>query len=126
MELPENWYNLFWGFLICKSGYVEEITMTHMKGMDSQTEFSSSNLVDLATATCVVYVSFGLLRHTTWWDETSNAISFSIKPNLLFPRDQSVPEEKALEVRLIPRKTQSVPMETTDSSQFCRYVLDQI
>lgn len=114
LELPENWCKDFCGFLMCgttskyRHGKIE-ITMTHVKGMDSQPEFSSNNLVDIATSTVtwVVYFSFGLLTHTTWWDETSNVISFSNE------------RSSALGVRLIPRKTQSVQMETiTDSSQF--------
>lgn len=109
LELPENWCNNFCGFLMCATttgmySDNKEITMTHEKGINSQPEFSSNN--SDFNNTRVLYFSFGLLKHTAWWDETSNAISFSIKPSI------------ALGVRLIPRKTHSVQMETTDSSQF--------
>ncbi|KAJ0816884.1 putative TIR domain, P-loop containing nucleoside triphosphate hydrolase [Helianthus annuus] len=120
LELPENWCNDFTGFLMCvvtSYGFDMigcDISMKQESGMDFEDgrvwEESDDGL-----HTLVWYVSFGSLRHTTWWYQTHNAVSLKIESHL---RIQSpFPCEYGFGVRLVEKKSRSGQTETsTDSS----------
>nr|XP_043608861.1 TMV resistance protein N-like [Erigeron canadensis] len=89
LQVPENWYNHFSGFLFCVvlDGYfyVPKITtcMKHEKltGDSTRTQdyvYWEETRNDKHTSTCMIYISFGLLRNTLWWDQTSTAIQLEI------------------------------------------------
>ncbi|KAJ0586373.1 putative TIR domain, P-loop containing nucleoside triphosphate hydrolase [Helianthus annuus] len=89
LQLPENWCNDYSGFLMCvvfSSDVYQGISVRISKsdqtnGMDSQNdvfwEESYSNSVD--ECTWMVYVSFGSLRQSVWWDQTYKSLSFDTK-----------------------------------------------
>lgn len=83
MQLPENWYNDFYGFLFCAvtHGLINPvISMKHMeKSVDSQDDddvYWEEN--EDYCITWVTYVSFSLLRNTSWWNPTSTAVEMEL------------------------------------------------
>ncbi|KAI7740533.1 hypothetical protein M8C21_024445 [Ambrosia artemisiifolia] len=109
LKLPENWCNDFCGFLICFISYRKILKWRHitlstehvMNDIDSEEDMvwdESDN--DMYTR--VWYVSFGSLRHTAWWDETKNMVSFSI--NMICG---------GFGVRPVPRRSGSGPTQTS-------------
>nr|XP_043635488.1 disease resistance protein Roq1-like isoform X2 [Erigeron canadensis] len=84
LQLPENWYNDFCGFIMCAVSphyYLNvQITMKQVvgneMGTDSQYEYVAWEKSNDDRRTFVGYVSFGLLKNTSWWDETSKTLSF--------------------------------------------------
>lgn len=78
--------------------------------------------------TWVGYVSFGSLRHTAWWNPTSNMISFSMNIfSSAIPDDTSDSDNMSeymqepcsgLGVKLLSRQSESGPVETTKSFEF--------
>lgn len=88
LQLPQNWYNHFSGFLMCaamrrnyKSG--QYIRMKHEKGgsttgIDSEQDmYWKESGVDVET--WVGYVSFVSLKDTLWWDPTFTNFEFSLE-----------------------------------------------
>ncbi|KAJ0794495.1 putative P-loop containing nucleoside triphosphate hydrolase, leucine-rich repeat domain superfamily [Helianthus annuus] len=109
LQLPENWCNDYSGFLMCaifsSSGMFVRINKSdETNGMDSQSdvfwEESDGNRVHKCT--WMVYVSFGLLRQSVWWDQTYKALSFDTE-------DQGC---KGFGVRLVDKKSRSGIKET--------------
>ncbi|KAL9994339.1 putative TIR domain, P-loop containing nucleoside triphosphate hydrolase [Helianthus debilis subsp. tardiflorus] len=112
LQLPENWCNDYSGFLMCAIlpnsyiGLTVRISMSdETNGLDSQSdvfwEESDGNSVDKCT--WMVYVSFGSLRQSVWWDQTYKALSFDTE------------EEEECEgfgVRLVEKKSRSGIKET--------------
>ncbi|KAI3763066.1 hypothetical protein L1987_53516 [Smallanthus sonchifolius] len=86
LQLPENWSIDFSGLVFC-AVVIDDfdlipslISMKHLvSGIVSEDDvvWEASDM-DGDKYTLVWYVSFGSLRHTTWWDETKNAVSLSI------------------------------------------------
>nr|XP_043635345.1 disease resistance protein Roq1-like [Erigeron canadensis] len=88
-QLPGNWCNDFSGFLICVActrdldPYKEivirmEQAMSGGLGMDSRYEHEAWKESADDKRTWVAFVSFDILKHTLWWDDTYNALSFSV------------------------------------------------
>ncbi|KAI7740535.1 hypothetical protein M8C21_024447 [Ambrosia artemisiifolia] len=79
LKLPDNWCNDYSGFLMCAvvkqhRHCYQEIYMEHvMSGMDSKDDVVWEES-DGDTYTWVFYVSFAILRNTTWWNSTYKAI----------------------------------------------------
>ncbi|XP_071699185.1 TMV resistance protein N-like [Rutidosis leptorrhynchoides] len=118
LQLPKNWYNDFSGFLMCAvltEDDAPDINLKHEQsntmGMNFEAElWNECNDDDYVTS--VSYVSFDSLRHTTWWDSNSNAVSFS------FEGCQNI-WCSGFGVKLVARENESVTTETaTDSSEF--------
>ncbi|KAL9994338.1 putative TIR domain, P-loop containing nucleoside triphosphate hydrolase [Helianthus debilis subsp. tardiflorus] len=118
LQLPGNWCNDFSGFLMCVVftndfdwlGDCVSITIRQtMHGMYSQDdvlwEESESDM-----RTWVGYVSFGSLRHTSWWDQTFSELSFNIKD-----KDK---ECSGFGVQLVPKKCRSGLTETSTVSYY--------
>nr|XP_043632609.1 disease resistance protein Roq1-like [Erigeron canadensis] len=93
LHLPNNWHDDFCGFLMCAvftTGYRNEAVKMSMKqpmseeGMDSRQNdvVWEDSMGDIST--WVGYISFGLLKHTSWWDRTYNTLSFSIDEDISF------------------------------------------
>nr|XP_043614079.1 disease resistance protein Roq1-like [Erigeron canadensis] len=94
MQLPENWYNDFSGFLLyaASNDLFEgmKISMKHKEeeengcwmemGNSEHDLYREEDRVDVDDDdygigySWVGYIPFNLLRHTSWWDPTSNAI----------------------------------------------------
>nr|XP_043614053.1 uncharacterized protein LOC122586003 [Erigeron canadensis] len=87
MQLPENWYNDFSGFLFCTAStynyYSTKLKMTHdkLEGGDDNKSVVVDCPEDDIEKTCVNvwYIPFGSLRNTLWWDPTSTAIQFEFE-----------------------------------------------
>ncbi|KAJ9539480.1 hypothetical protein OSB04_032213 [Centaurea solstitialis] len=87
LELPRNWYKEFDGFLICIFGkmfYGKDDVITIEDVMDKENE----DVLEVSDGTpmeawdnfmCYIYISFGSLRHTSWWKSTHTTISFSTR-----------------------------------------------
>ena len=75
LELSQNWYNEFSGFLICIDVYgvwgtkTSVITIKDVMGRENEDvlEVSDGTPGDPWTGICDIYISFGSLRHTSWW-----------------------------------------------------------
>ncbi|PWA52930.1 toll/interleukin-1 receptor (TIR) domain-containing protein [Artemisia annua] len=132
LQLSPNWYSDYSGFLICAvltGSYTlpPKITMKHENRMDCQQDVVWEESVD-DKITWVGYVSFGSLRHTAWWNPTSNMISFSMNIfSSAIPDDTSDSDNMSeymqetcsgLGVKLLSRQSESGPVETTKSSEF--------
>ncbi|KAI3763072.1 hypothetical protein L1987_53522 [Smallanthus sonchifolius] len=112
LKLPENWCNDFSGFLMCFVSkrkfllwYHVNLRMEHvMSDTDSEDDVVWEES-DNGNHTWVWYVSFGSLRHTAWWDETNNVLSFSINSSF-----------SGFGVRLVARKNVCGPIETSTHS----------
>ncbi|KAI3802719.1 hypothetical protein L1987_30860 [Smallanthus sonchifolius] len=129
LQLPENWCNDFCGFLMCailpkKYSWNWIFYMMHeslrisinhaMSGMDSQDDVVwEESDSDGDKYTWVGYVSFGSLRHTTWWDQTYKALTFGIEGKF----DKFC---GGFGVRLVAKKNRSGLTET--SSDSCGYM----
>lgn len=138
LQLPQNCYDDFCGFLMCavvKNNYgsYREITMEHDKsditGMDSHCVLWRKR--GDGVATWLGYVSFGSLRHTAWWDETCNTVSFSMNFSYANPDPTDDPDNRrgymsdpctGFGVRLVSRNSESglklTAKITTDCSEF--------
>ncbi|MFS7950358.1 hypothetical protein Hanom_Chr07g00582241 [Helianthus anomalus] len=64
--------------------------------------------------TLVWYVSFGSLRHTTWWYQTHNAVSLKIESDLWIKGPNRY--EYGFGVRLVEKKSRSGQTETSTES----------
>ncbi|KAD4585092.1 hypothetical protein E3N88_22693 [Mikania micrantha] len=119
LQLPENWCNEFSGFLMC--GVTLNYYMTidvriskneEMNGMDSQHDVSvnwedtDTDNTEYRYGSGVAYVSFGMLRQTAWWDQTSKALTFEARET--FRNDC-----RGFGVRLIEKKRKSGLTETS-------------
>ncbi|KAJ9554623.1 hypothetical protein OSB04_018668 [Centaurea solstitialis] len=118
LQLPWNWYNDFCGFLIYIGGAKRQehlIRINDVMGMDYEDNvlkgFDETHEIDeseMVSAIC--YISFGSLRHTSWWNSRHNTISFSIKGII------------CLKVELVPRSQDDSSIErakdTTYRSKF--------
>ncbi|KAJ0586396.1 putative TIR domain, P-loop containing nucleoside triphosphate hydrolase [Helianthus annuus] len=112
LQLPENWCNDYSGFLMCAifskdvygGIYVTISKSDETDDMVSQNdvfwEVSDGNSVDKCS--WVVYVSFGSLRQSVWWDQTYKALSF----------DTTREKCKGFGVRLVDKKRRSGIKET--------------
>ncbi|XP_071697030.1 TMV resistance protein N-like [Rutidosis leptorrhynchoides] len=131
LQLPQNWYNDFCGFLMCsvlKKGSIrnQRISLKHeqSKRMGMNVEPGLWKECDEDDKyTRVVYVSFDSLRHTTWWDSNSNAVSFSVGVDIKdVCRGLGVNNKdvcRGFGVKLVARETNSVITETaTDFSEY--------
>ncbi|KAJ9556097.1 hypothetical protein OSB04_010711 [Centaurea solstitialis] len=86
LELSENWYNKFSGFLIFIDVYGvwgtrnSVITIKDVMGTENEDvlEVSDGTLGDPWTGICYLYISFGSLRHTSWWKTKHTTILFSV------------------------------------------------
>ncbi|XP_076902418.1 disease resistance protein Roq1-like [Bidens hawaiensis] len=84
LELPENWCNDFSGFLMCVVTSYDSfaipyriwISMKQVSGDDSEDDVIWEESDGDKYMTWVWYVSFGLLSHTAWWNQTYKALSF--------------------------------------------------
>ncbi|KAI3802736.1 hypothetical protein L1987_30877 [Smallanthus sonchifolius] len=120
LELPENWCNDYSGLLICVvcsndvcfNPYHKWINMKKVSGMDSKDDVVWKES-DGGNSTLVWYVSFDLLRHASWWDQTHNVVSFNIDDHLE-NRDHEFCS--GFGVRLIDKKSRSGLTETSTNS----------
>ncbi|KAI3773316.1 hypothetical protein L1987_47841 [Smallanthus sonchifolius] len=87
LQLPENWLNDYCGFLMCVIFQIKfyrrdsvgiSIMKSAINGTDSQQDGDWNESCG-DEFTWVGYVSFASLRHTTWWNQTHNAVSFNIE-----------------------------------------------
>ncbi|KAI3763081.1 hypothetical protein L1987_53531 [Smallanthus sonchifolius] len=124
LQLPENWCNDFSGFLMCavlsdRTCFTSLNMKQVMSGMKSEDDVVWDESYSNKFRTYVWYVSFASLRHTTWWDETYNAVLFSIDVKGMFRRADT----SGFGVRLVARKSGSGPTQTTTAqdSDFSRY-----
>nr|XP_043637864.1 disease resistance protein RUN1-like [Erigeron canadensis] len=126
LQLPENWRNDFSGFLMCAACTKDlmpqkemvirmEQVMSGGLGMDSRCDAEAWKESPDDRRTWVGYVSFDLLKHTSWWDETHNALSFSLPEfyNLC----------RGFGVGLVPKKSGIASAETStcSSAAFSNY-----
>ncbi|KAK9069862.1 hypothetical protein SSX86_010258 [Deinandra increscens subsp. villosa] len=85
LQLQENWCNDFSGFLMCvvfKFAWPEPPTMICMSGWSSGIDSQDDMIWERSHGDgriWVGYVPFGLLRESTWWDQTYKAISFTME-----------------------------------------------
>ncbi|KAK1436895.1 hypothetical protein QVD17_02679 [Tagetes erecta] len=86
LQLPENWCNDYSGFLMCTvmqnkcASMLIKISMNEeMNGMDFEHDVFWEEGDGDYKCTWMVYVSFGSLRQTKWWDQTCNALSFGVE-----------------------------------------------
>ncbi|KAJ0579302.1 putative TIR domain, P-loop containing nucleoside triphosphate hydrolase [Helianthus annuus] len=121
LELPENWCNDFTGFLMCAvTSYPFimagcDISMKQESGMDFEDDGVWKESDGGHYTTLVWYVSFGSLRHTTWWYQTHNAVSLKIESHLRIHGPDRY--DYGFGVRLVEKKSRSGQTETsTDSS----------
>ncbi|PWA43677.1 NB-ARC domains-containing protein [Artemisia annua] len=115
LQLPHNWYNDFSGFLLFtdKVGLHLIVIKQEETCLDVQPdhwpEFDSNPESDKYSR--VGYVSFGSLRHTSWWNPAYNKLSF-----------KSGDKKFNLKVGLVPRKCNGDSNErakgAVDSSEF--------
>ncbi|PWA52135.1 NB-ARC domains-containing protein [Artemisia annua] len=118
LQLPHNWYNDFTGFLCtdrntwgqCLIVIKQEETCLDVQ-RDHWPEFDKNP--DSDEYSTVGYVSFGSLRHTSWWNPAYNKLSFELElGNKKFN----------LKVGLVPRKCNGDSNERAkgalDSSEF--------
>ncbi|KAD4585081.1 hypothetical protein E3N88_22682 [Mikania micrantha] len=114
LQLPENWWNEFSGFLMCgvmSRFYVNIFTRIskneEMNGMDSEHDvFWEETDADAGNYNSwVAYVSFGWLRQTAWWDQTCKALTFETGDDRRWGR--------CFGVRLIEKKRKSGLTETS-------------
>ncbi|GJX53498.1 hypothetical protein Tco_1020985 [Tanacetum coccineum] len=116
LQLPHNWYNDFSGFLLCTDTWLtgprlivikEEETRLDVQ-RDYWPEFDSDHESNLYST--IGYVSFGSLRHTSWWNSAHNKLSFDLG------------NKYNLKVVLVPRKCKGDSYErekcAIDSSKF--------
>ncbi|MFS7950337.1 hypothetical protein Hanom_Chr07g00582021 [Helianthus anomalus] len=88
-----------------------DISMKQESGMDFEDDGVWEES-DGGRHTLVWYVSFGSLRHTTWWYQTHNAVSLEIESHQV-----QVRYKYGFGVRLVEKKSRSGQTETsTDSS----------
>ncbi|MFS7950326.1 putative TIR domain, P-loop containing nucleoside triphosphate hydrolase [Helianthus anomalus] len=121
LELPENWCNDFTGFLMCfDTSYAFDIdvdgcdiSMKQESGMDFEDDGVWEES-DGGLYTLVWYVSFGSLRHTTWWYQTHNAVSLKIESH--FPIQGPDRYNYGFGVRLVEKKSKSCQTETSTDS----------
>ncbi|KAJ9556171.1 hypothetical protein OSB04_010785 [Centaurea solstitialis] len=117
LELPRNWYNEFSGFLICihVNWYYKKgvITIKDVMGRENEDVIEVSDGTshhDWGSIICYIYISFGSLRHTSWWKSKHTTISFSIERHAI------------LKVELVPRRSKGNSTErvkdTTSFSEF--------
>ncbi|KAM0065983.1 putative TIR domain, P-loop containing nucleoside triphosphate hydrolase [Helianthus debilis subsp. tardiflorus] len=111
LQLPENWCNDYSGFLMCAlspyDGLNVRISMSDERndtnGMDSRSnvfwEESDGNSVFICI--WMVYVSFGSLKQSVWWDQTYKALSFEAQLGC-----------EGFGVRLVEKKSRSGIKET--------------
>ncbi|KAJ9554660.1 hypothetical protein OSB04_018705 [Centaurea solstitialis] len=126
LELPWNCYYEFSGFLIYATGFMDKgglLLINDTMGLENEddetteaddvSEVSDYETTDedeeRKTVVAMCYISFGSLRHTTWWNSTHTMISFSIPYTYL-------------KVELVPRRNKGDSIErsenTTESSEF--------
>nr|XP_043635322.1 disease resistance protein Roq1-like [Erigeron canadensis] len=125
LELPENWCNDFSGFLMCAACtrslrprerivITMEQVMSGGLGMDCQYDDVAWKESADDRSTWAGFVSFDLLKHTSWWDETFNALSFSL------PKFDKLC--RGFGIGLVPKKTGTASAETsTCSPAFSNY-----
>ncbi|KAJ9556138.1 hypothetical protein OSB04_010752 [Centaurea solstitialis] len=117
LELPRNWYNEFSGFLICINDWFRGnngvITIKDVMGRENKDVMEVSDGTSNPTfgSICYIYISFGSLRHTSWWKSKHTTISFSIAD-----------KHTNLKVELVPGRSKGDSIErskdTTNSSKF--------
>lgn len=117
LQLPHNWYNDFSGFLLWTDKYLwrylivikQEETCLDVQP-DHWPEFDKNPESDEYSS--VGYVSFGSLRHTSWWNPAYNKLSFELGDKFGYN----------LKVGLVPRKCNGDSNErekgALDSSEF--------
>ncbi|KAJ0816902.1 putative P-loop containing nucleoside triphosphate hydrolase, leucine-rich repeat domain superfamily [Helianthus annuus] len=105
LQLPENWCNDYSGFLMCAIlpsfyiGLIVRISKSdETNGMDSQSDVFWEESDE---CTWMVYVSFGSLRQSVWWDQTYKALSFDTQQRC-----------RGFGVRLVEKKRRSGIKET--------------
>ena len=112
LQLPHNWYNDFSGFLLCTAIECLIVIKQEETCLDVQRdhwpEFDSNPECDEYST--VGYVSFGSLRHTSWWNPAYNKLSFELG-DIYYPKSN-------LKVGLVPRKCNG------DSSERAKRALD--
>ncbi|KAF5808017.1 putative TIR domain, P-loop containing nucleoside triphosphate hydrolase [Helianthus annuus] len=114
LELPENWCSDFSGFLICVVTSYDSfaipyriwISMKHVSNLVSEDDVVWEERPGEKYMTWVWYVSFDLLRHTTWWDQTYKALSF----------ENEFDTCKGFGVRLVEKSASGLTETPTDSS----------
>ncbi|KAJ9554648.1 hypothetical protein OSB04_018693 [Centaurea solstitialis] len=108
LELPPNWYNEFSGFLIYTTSGDEFAIEDGMGKEDEDDVLKVPNDEDevFLVVNTMRYISFGALRHTTWWNSTHTKISCSI-------------EHGYLKVELVPRRSKGErPKDAINLSEF--------
>ena len=123
LQLPHNWYNDFSGFLFCTNESVFECLIVIKQEEacldvqpDHRPEFDSDPESDEYSR--VGYVSFGSLRHTSWWNPAYNKLSFELGNK----SGDKYEDKFYLKVGLVPRKCNGDSNErakgAVDSSEF--------
>ncbi|KAJ0794745.1 putative TIR domain, P-loop containing nucleoside triphosphate hydrolase [Helianthus annuus] len=86
LELPDNWWNDFSGFLMCTvltSNYLSDFLMIRMKHtMSGTSDFQHDVVWEESSGdkyTLVWCVPFGSLINTIWWDQTYKVVEFHIQ-----------------------------------------------
>ncbi|KAD4585087.1 hypothetical protein E3N88_22688 [Mikania micrantha] len=111
LQLPENWCNEFSGFLMCGVVFYDSMRISvriskdeEINGMDSEDDVFNWEDTDneYKYGSWMAYVSFGMLRHTAWWDQTCKALTFQTRG-------------RGFGVRLIDKKSTSAPTEMSTS-----------
>ncbi|KVH87450.1 Leucine-rich repeat-containing protein, partial [Cynara cardunculus var. scolymus] len=134
LELPRNWYNEFSGFLICfivkwMLGDIHNvITIEDVMGRENEDVLEVSDgtpkLIWGEAYRCYIYISFGSLRHTSWWKSTHTTISFSIQRGTyekveLVPRSKGDPIERVKHTTNFSEFWEASPIEITHDSKSC-------
>nr|XP_043637865.1 disease resistance protein Roq1-like [Erigeron canadensis] len=90
LQLPENWCHDFSGFLMCVACTRDldprkeivirmEKVMSGGLGMDSHYDAEAWKERAGDRRAWVGFVSFDILKHTSWWDESYNTLLFSVE-----------------------------------------------
>ncbi|KAJ9554649.1 hypothetical protein OSB04_018694 [Centaurea solstitialis] len=108
LELPPKWYNEYSGFLIyATEGYPVYGDGITINDEDDVLEVATSDEDEVSKEVKrMCYISFGSLRHTTWWNSTHTKISLSMPGAYLH-------------VELVPRRSKAErPKDATNLSEF--------
>ncbi|KAL4592587.1 hypothetical protein LXL04_005587 [Taraxacum kok-saghyz] len=114
LHLPHDWYNDFWGFSVCIVTNMRHpsVNIIIKQELDEDPPFDLSQECDEAVepiydghVTCVGYIAFSSLRHTTMLTPSYDIISMILDSMDSFPdSDGDFDESTYSRIELIPRK----------------------